>query len=92
MSQVNDVEIFFKREMEFARHRARIERHDFRHGYSRGLLRGFLGPCAVHDEWHSRMLAHDASDEYARGYVQGFRAIEQMRGGGSHTDYSRSST
>jgi hypothetical protein len=40
----------------------------------------------------SRELEHGALDESARGYVEAFRAIEQMRGAGSDADDSRNST
>ena len=89
---MTDVEMYFNSEMERAREMAQGDQREFWQGYCRGLLRGFLGPCTVHDEWHSRMLERGAFDESARGYVEAFRAIEQMRGAGSDPDDSRNGT
>jgi hypothetical protein len=51
--------------MEHAREMAQGDQRGFWQGYCRGLLRGFLGPCTVRDEWHSRMLERGAFDESA---------------------------
>ena len=86
---MTDVARYFTREMQHARAMAQGDQREFWQGYCRGLLRGFLGPCPVHDEWHSRMLEQGPSDECARGYVEAFRTIEQMRDGASNPDDSR---
>jgi len=72
--------MYFHCKMEHARQMAQGDQPEFWQGYCRGLLSGYLGPCAVYDEWHSRMLEQGTCDESARGYLEAFHAIEQMRG------------
>lgn len=61
---MTDVEAYFNREIEHAREMAQGDQREFWQGYCLGLLRGFLGPCAAHYGWHSRMFGHGAFERW----------------------------